>query len=235
MKLETALLRAMGAAALLLVAACGGGSADNGGSSGNGSGQTQADASRSTPPTGGTTSSASTGGSGTSCPTPSSSNRFTEFDAPLVYLAQPGPITVTLLATPAPVRDSSFTTFLVFKDQSQRTVLRHIDISSNDAVGKTVLTESIPAQPAGIPIIFGAHVNSGFSVFGVNITTGWVTGNDWTVGDGQPNLAAQVSFGANNTAILSFGRVSEFLPASWANAPLRIQLTNVTGSCSLAP
>ena len=52
---------------------------------------------------------------------------------------------------------------------------------------------------------------------------------------GQPNLAAQVSFGANNTAILSFGRVSEFLPASWANAPLRIQLTNVTGSCSLAP
>lgn len=146
------------------------------------------------------------------------------FDAPELFLAQPGPITATLLATPAPDPNSSFRTFIPGGSNLG-------SFTSNDMVGKSVTTTPIPSQPAGAPIIVFTDVQSGRTAFGARITTGWPSSINYTCCDIEPKVRAQVSFGANNTAIVTFGGPSRFLPDSWANNPVRIQLTNVT-ACS---
>jgi len=154
------------------------------------------------------------------------------YGAPLVFPAQPGPITATLLATPAPNNTGgSFVTYYgVSQDVSQNTRLNVLGITSQDSVGKIVTTISIPNQAAGVPIIFAAHMSSGCAVFGALITTGWITENNFSCCDGSVKAPAHVSFGANNTAIVSFGSRSHYLPDTWADNPLRIELTNVTSS-----
>jgi len=232
MKLKAAFLLSAIVSAILLVTSCGGGSGGDGG------GTSQTPPQQTTPDSGGggSTSGTSTGNGGASCPTPgpSSDTAITSsYDAPLVYLAQPGPITATLLTTPAPDPSSSFSTSYVFQDQSHNTIVQDLGITSNDIPGKSVMTVSIPGQPAGIPIVLGTHVSSGITVFGTVILTGWVTGSNFSCCDGQPKVRAQVEFGANNTAIVTYGGSSPYLPNRWATNPLRIQFTNVTSSYSL--
>lgn len=140
----------------------------------------------------------------------------------MVFLAQPGPITATLLATPT--HDSSWAPFSTYYRFA--TELRDLGITSDDSVGKNVATVSIPAQPPGVPIVFSAHFNNNLGAFGTEVMTGFVYENAKNGGgccDEIARVAAQVSFGANNTAIVSF------LPDSGGpTTPLRIQLTNVT-------
>lgn len=154
------------------------------------------------------------------------------FDAPMVFLAQPGPITATLLARPT--YDSNwpphFSTSYSFT-QNPRPVLGTLGITSDDSVGKSVTTVSIPGQPAGVPIVFSAHFSNNRGVFGTTVMTGFVHENSvFGAGccDGPVRVPAQVSFGPNNTAIVSF------LSDSGAT-PLQIQLTNVTSvsGCSV--
>jgi hypothetical protein len=147
------------------------------------------------------------------------------FDAPMVFLAQPGPITATLLATPA--HDSSWSPFSTnYSFANPKQTLGDLGITSDDTVGKSVTTVSIPGQPAGVPIVFSAHFNNNRGAFGTTVITGFVYENGaggHGCCDGPVRVAAQVTFGANNTAIVSF------LPDSGGpTTPLRIQLTNVT-------
>ena len=221
--------------ASLLLAACGGGS-DGGGQSSN---QTQADNSSG----GATNTSAAGGGSGTSgtmgsgaanCQAPSglaSSDTavITSYDAPMVFLAQPGPITATLLQTPTP--DPSTGSFATAY-RSSGAIGHDLGITSGDVVGKTVTTISFPAQPAGVPIIFQTHATTSVTL-GTIITTGWIGANDYSCCEGFPKVRAEVTFGPNSTAIVSFGSPSPYLPSSWATKPLKIQLTNVTNGCSM--
>ena len=73
-----------------------------------------------------------------------------------------------------------------------------------------------------------AYVTSGRAPMGTLVSTGWVYGSGFSCCDGTVRTPAQVSFGANNTAIVSFGGAANYLPDSWATTPLRIQLSNVT-------
>jgi hypothetical protein len=146
------------------------------------------------------------------------------FDAPMVFLAQPGPITATLLATP--VHDSSWAPFSTYYSFAAQNPWLGDLFTSADSVGKTMTTVSIPAQPPGVPIVFYTHFNNNRGAFGTAVMTGFVyeNGKDGHgCCDGPARVAAEVSFGANNTAIVSF------LP-DWGGptTPLRIQLTNVT-------
>lgn len=152
------------------------------------------------------------------------------FDAPMVFLAEPGPVTATLIAAPA--HDSSWRGFSTYYDFSQDAIHTHnLGITSDDSVGKSVTTVSIPAQPAGVPIVFSASVGSDRTL-GTFVSTGWVYGSGVDCCDLIVRVPAQVSFGTNNTAIVSFGGPntpdSWALPDSWSTTPLRIQLTNVT-------
>jgi hypothetical protein len=148
------------------------------------------------------------------------------FDAPMVFLAQPGPITATVLATP--LRDSSWSPFSTYYSfaQNPKAETRDLGITSNDAAGKSVTTVSIPGQPAGVPVVFSAHFSNNGGVFGTTVMTGFVYENAVNGAgccDQQRRVPAEITFGANNTAIVSF------LPdIGGPTTPLQIQLTNVT-------
>jgi hypothetical protein len=215
---KAALFATAAAGAFLLVAACGGDSSDSNdssvsrgtasGSSGSGICQAQA------PMVG-------------AVPVVAVQGILSSFDAPMLYLAEPGPVTATLLATPAPDPQSAFTTNIGWLEAGQFHGIL-LGITNNSSVGTIVTTASIPPQPAGIPLVIGAHVNSGQALFGSEITTGWTLGNQLRCCDGFENWPAQVTFGSHNTAIVSFGGSSYDLPRSWNNFPLRIAFTNVT-------
>lgn len=210
MKFKIALL----ASAVLLVASCGGGTSNDGGSSGSG----------------GTGNTSSTGNScqaqTPAAPPDADVSISSSFDAPMLFLAQPGPITATLLATPAPDPDSTFRTYIPGGSNVG-------DFTSNDRAGKTITTAPIPRQPPGVPLIALTEVQSlRGGAEGTDVMTGWPNSMGFTCCDGRPKARAQIEFGANNTAIVTFGGPSRFLPDSWTATPLRIQLTNVA-ACSM--
>jgi hypothetical protein len=228
-------LLAVSIASALLVAACGGGSAEPG-HGGNavapsGNSSSEANISGSSVDASAADRTGTVMGSCGSMPTITvrwfDSLAWFSFDAPMVFLAQPGPITATLLATPA--RDSSWAPFRTSYSFSQNIRIGDLGISSDDSVGKSVTTVSIPGQPPGVPISFSAHFRNNRGAFGTNVMTGFVYENGFACCDGPVRVPAQVSFGANNTAIVSF------LPDDGVTTPLRIQLTNVTSvsGCSV--
>ena len=131
-----------------------------------------------------------------------------------------------MLATPA--HDWSSGSFGTYYKFSQDPELHGLGITSDDSVGKSVTTVSIPGQAPGVPVIFSTYDVSAHATMGALVTTGWVYESGFSCCDGAVKVPAQVSFGENNTAIVSFGGASPFLPDTWAATPLRIQLTNVT-------
>ena len=225
MDVKAALLTAAATCAFV-VAACGGGTADPG--YGNNAGAASGSSGNA-----GSLSPEHTGtvmGSCGSTPTVTvswfDSLAWLSFDAPMVFLAQPGPITATLIATPA--HDSSWSPFSTYYSfaENPKAETRDLGITSDDTVGKSVTTVSIPGQPAGVPIVFSAHFNNNRGAFGTEVMTGFVYENAKNGAgccDELARDAAQVSFGANNTAIVSFQPES-----GGPTTPLRIQLTNVT-------
>ena len=58
--------------------------------------------------------------------------------------------------------------------------------------------------------------------------TGWPREINFICCYGQPKMRAQISFGQNNTAVVTFGGASQDLPDVWTANPLQIKLTNVT-------
>ena len=153
------------------------------------------------------------------------------YDAPMVFLAQPGPVTATLLATPA--RDWSWGHFNTY--YMSQGAGGDLGFTSDDRVGKSVTTVSIPGQPPGVPLIFSTLVTSPLTAMGSLVSTGWVYENGFSCCDGIVRVPAKVSFGANNTAIVTFDSLGGTLPDNWSTTPLRIQLTNVTSvsGCSV--
>jgi hypothetical protein len=225
-----ATLLAMATAGLLsLIAACGG-SADDGGSASTTNGSSGSASAAS----GSNDSSVHTGDVMGPCGSTATITvrwdypDWFAYDAPMVFLAQPGPVTATLLAAPA--HDSSWGSFTTEYHFSQDTgyLSWRLGITSDDSVGKSVQTVSIPGQPPGVPIIFSAYVTSVRTAMGALVSTGWLYGSGFSCCDGIERVRAQVSFGANNTAIVSFGGAPDSLPDSWSTTPLQIQLTNVT-------
>lgn len=233
MDVKAALLTAAATCAFV-VAACGGGTADPGygsnasapsGSSGSGANSSGSGGSVSGSPDRTGTVMGSCGSTPTVTVSWFDSLSWLSFDAPMVFLAQPGSITATLLATPA--HDSSWSPFRTYYSfANPEHTFGELGITSDDTAGKSVTTVSIPGQPAGVPIVFSAHFNNNLGAFGTEVMTGFVyenTTNGSGCCDEIVRVAAQVSFGANNTAIVSF------LPESGGpTTPLRIQLTNVT-------
>lgn len=147
----------------------------------------------------------------------------------MVFLAAPGPITATVLL--APEGNAGFSTYYIFSIGAGGGQYA-LGIFTGDSVGKTVTTIPIPDQGGGVPVIFQAYL-SGPGALGAMITTGWVEANNFRCCGDFLKAPAKVTFGANNTAVVSFASDLSGVPLSWVQRPLQIQLTNVTSNCVL--
>ena len=226
MDVKATLLAIATAGLLSLIAACGGGSAEPSYGSSASAPSGSSSSGSSLPPDRTGTVMGSCGSKPTITVSWFDDLAWSSFDAPMVFLAQPGPITATLLATP--IHDSSWASFFTSYSftQNSKPILNDLGITSNDTAGKSMTTVSIPGQPAGVPIVFSAHFNNNGGAFGTTVMTGFVYENAVNGAgccDEQRRVPAEITFGANNTAIVSF------LPdIGGPTTPLRIQLTKVT-------
>jgi hypothetical protein len=209
----------MATAGLLLVAACGGGSSDSGtdssGGSGNSGGGSGSSGSSGSGSGSGDSANGGSSGSGMSCSTP----------APVLHAAQNGTISATFLSAGTA---STFSIMLIYDNLGGQSINNPqdkfggatlFDSFSNSQVGSTVTvtyrafegTSSGPF-PQGTPIMLslgtGAQEPS---------TTGGIDK------DVRVNANAQVMFGANNTATVTF--------VSSGSGSFSVGLTNVSGTC----
>jgi hypothetical protein len=152
---------------------------------------------------------------------------LTHADGPLVFLAAPGQVQMTLLTTPGqgPAPGSSFDIRVYSTADS---TLVPTTLHSSQPAG-TVWTGNLPAQP-GVPLIFLTRVRSPYigAPFGAEIITGWVEGNKFACCDNtQLAVTAKVSFSPDNSAIISFGGLNTNTPTPWTGYPLSVRVTNV--------